>query len=428
MFRLKDSVKLVLGAVRGALLALESGKVYSVNEIAVKVLGYNLEDELYWRSLCEAGLAEECQDQPDPTTFIHSKSTAVSEDTKKLRFIWLELVGDGCNLRCLHCYADSGVGNRSVGARMRFEDWERALRQAYWAGCRKCQFIGGEPFLYRDGNQNVLDLVRAAHACGYDFVEVYTNGTLMTADAVALFSELGTHVALSMYSNQPEIHDRVTTVDGSHAQTVRAIDMLLAGSIKTRVEVVVMRTNQATVEETVAYLRGKGVSTGNPDPLRPAGRGVSEDLFPDLAVLQKYGVLMKPDFTCNERTIYKNMAGNPCLNGKLAITSSGVVFPCIFARDWEVGNARTMDIEAILQEPGLVSVWGNTKDSVLVCRDCEYRYCCRDCRVLAGGTTDHNSFLSNPYPRCSYNPYTGEWGSGLWKVDGNGVPFYERFS
>ncbi|MFA5776222.1 MAG: radical SAM protein [Patescibacteria group bacterium] len=428
MFKLKDSVKMVLGATRGALLALESGKVYSVNEIAVKVLCYDLEDELYWRSLCEASLAEECQNQPDSTTYILSKSTAVSADTNKLRFIWLEVVSDGCNLRCLHCYADSGVGNKSVGESMRFEDWERVLRQAYQAGCRKCQLIGGEPFLYRDGNRNMLDLVRAAHACGYDFVEVYTNGTLMTADAIALFSELGTHVALSMYSSRPEIHDRVTGVDGSHAQTVRAIDMLLASGIKTRVEVVVMRTNQDTVEETIAYLRSKGVSTGNPDPLRPTGRGVSEELFPDLAVLQKYGVLMKPDFTCSERTVRKNMAGNPCLNGKLAITSSGVVFPCIFARGWEVGNARTMDIETVLQEFRLVRVWGSTKDSVLVCRDCEYRYCCRDCRVLAGGSTDHNNFLSNPYPRCSYNPYTGEWGSGLWKVDGNGVPFYERFS
>lgn len=428
MFRLKDGVKLVLGVTRGALLALESGKVYSVNEIAVRVLSYNLDDELYWRSLCEAGLAEECQNQPDPTAFILTKDTAVDAGTKKLRFIWLEIVSDGCNLRCVHCYADSGMGKKSNGEDMRFEDWERVLRQAYQLGCRECQLIGGEPFLYRDGSRHVLDVVRMAHACGYDLVEVYTNGTLMTADAVALFSELGTKVALSMYSSHPEIHDRVTGAVGSHARTVRAIDMLLASGIKTRVEVVVMRANQDTIEETTAYLRSRGVSTGNPDPLRPTGRGVSEELFPDLAVLQRYGVSMKPDFTCSEDTLHKNMAGNSCLNGKLAVTSAGAVLPCIFARSWEVGNARTTDLEGILQTPRLLDVWSNTKDSAFVCRDCEYRYCCGDCRVLAGGSSNRNAFLSNPYPRCSYNPYTGEWGQGLWKVDGNGVPFYERFS
>ncbi|KKT45775.1 MAG: Radical SAM domain protein [candidate division WWE3 bacterium GW2011_GWA2_44_16] len=209
MFKLKESVKLVLGATHGALLALESGKVYNVNDVAVQVLTYGLGDELYWKNLCEVGLAEECQNQPDPTTFILTKDTVVNADTRELHFIWLEIVSDGCNLRCVHCYANSGMGNKSVGETMRFEDWRRVLLQAYQLGCRECQLIGGEPFLYRDTGRNILDVVRMAHACGYNLVEVYTNGTLMSAAAVALFSKLGTNVALSMYSNQPEIHDRV---------------------------------------------------------------------------------------------------------------------------------------------------------------------------------------------------------------------------
>ncbi len=102
MFKLKESVKLVLGATHGALLALESGKVYNVNDVAVQVLTYNLGDELYWKNLRDVGLAEECQNQPDPTTFILTKDTAVNADAKKLLFIWLEIVSDECNLRCVH--------------------------------------------------------------------------------------------------------------------------------------------------------------------------------------------------------------------------------------------------------------------------------------------------------------------------------------
>ena len=30
-----------------------------------------------------------------------------------------------------------------------------------------------------------------------------------------------------------------------------------------------------------------------------------------------------------------------------------------------------------------------------------------------------------PYPRCTYNPYTGQWGRGVWNVNENGQPFYD---
>jgi hypothetical protein len=71
--------------------------------------------------------------------------------------------------------------------------------------------------------------------------------------------------------------------------------------------------------------------------------------------------------------------------------------------------------------------WASTKDQVAVCKDCEYRYVCFDCRPLsegaAGGRAD---YLHAPYPRCTYNPYTGEWRGGLWTVDEQGQPFYDR--
>ncbi len=29
--------------------------------------------------------------------------------------------------------------------------------------------------------------------------------------------------------------------------------------------------------------------------------------------------------------------------------------------------------------------------------------------------------------RCTYNPYTGEWGRGSWKIDKHGNPFLQAF-
>ena len=40
------------------------------------------------------------------------------------------------------------------------------------------------------------------------------------------------------------------------------------------------------------------------------------------------------------------------------------------------------------------------------CKDCEFRYSCKDCRPL--GISVKGSITSQN-PRCKYNPYTGEW-------------------
>ena len=42
----------------------------------------------------------------------------------------------------------------------------------------------------------------------------------------------------------------------------------------------------------------------------------------------------------------------------------------------------------------------------MVCKDCEFRYCCHDCRPLAEGVAGNKKAK---YPRCCYNPYDGEW-------------------
>jgi molybdenum cofactor biosynthesis enzyme MoaA len=69
-------------------------------------------------------------------------------DADGLDFLWLELT-NRCNLRCVHCYTDShpGSGDRDL---LTTGAYESLLRQAYELGCRRVQFIGGEPPLHPD--------------------------------------------------------------------------------------------------------------------------------------------------------------------------------------------------------------------------------------------------------------------------------------
>ena len=45
------------------------------------------------------------------------------------------------------------------------------------------------------------------------------------------------------------------------------------------------------------------------------------------------------------------------------------------------------------------------KDLIDVCKDCEFRYICTDCRAYI---QDKNNIYSKP-AKCNYDPYNAEW-------------------
>jgi MoaA/NifB/PqqE/SkfB family radical SAM enzyme len=54
---------------------------------------------------------------------------------------------------------------------------------------------------------------------------------------------------------------------------------------------------------------------------------------------------------------------------------------------------------------GFIENWNISKDEVEICRDCEYRYACTDCRAF----TDKKANKYARPSRCNYNPYQGLW-------------------
>ncbi|MCG2686268.1 SPASM domain-containing protein, partial [Candidatus Parcubacteria bacterium] len=98
---------------------------------------------------------------------------------------------------------------------------------------------------------------------------------------------------------------------------------------------------------------------------------------------------------------------NPCWGRGLAVSFEGVALPCVFARDMPVGDLKEESLRGVLEGEVLVGLRTITKDKIEVCRDCEYRYACGDCRVLA---LEQTGDLCAKTPFCSYDPYTGVWG------------------
>ncbi|HEY0724672.1 MAG TPA: grasp-with-spasm system SPASM domain peptide maturase [Pyrinomonadaceae bacterium] len=97
---------------------------------------------------------------------------------------------------------------------------------------------------------------------------------------------------------------------------------------------------------------------------------------------------------------------NSCLNRKIGIGADGEIKACP-AMKQSVGNAGHNKLKAVVNDPQLVQIGSITKDQVAVCRDCEFRYVCTDCRAY---TQDANDLYSKP-AKCTYDPYTATWAS-----------------
>ena len=132
-----------------------------------------------------------------------------------------------------------------------FEKWKELIADSYDLGCRRCQFIGGEPTLYRGENEEtVFDLAEHAKTIGFEFIEIFTNGSLLTEEKIKRIKKLGLNVAVSLYSSDETTHDAITKVPGSFKKTTRALELLNEAGIPTRVETVLMRPNEKTIKET----------------------------------------------------------------------------------------------------------------------------------------------------------------------------------
>ncbi|MHA1919668.1 MAG: SPASM domain-containing protein [Promethearchaeota archaeon] len=88
---------------------------------------------------------------------------------------------------------------------------------------------------------------------------------------------------------------------------------------------------------------------------------------------------------------------------KICITKDGEVRPCIYSQI-SIANIFNDNIERIFEK--IKTYWEITKDKVEVCKNCELRYVCFDCREIARIKTN-NLYAKNPY--CQYNPIKGTW-------------------
>lgn len=121
------------------------------------------------------------------------------------------------------------------------------------------------------------------------------------------------------------------------------------------------------------------------------------------------GCVHQEYFVVNVEHFVEAQHFNTCLNRKIGIAANGDIKSC--PSMWNsCGNAQSTPLINIVGTPEWRQLARITKDDIDVCRDCEFRYICTDCRAWLEG-----DLYSKP-AKCSYDPYTATWRS---PVDAN---------
>lgn len=116
------------------------------------------------------------------------------------------------------------------------------------------------------------------------------------------------------------------------------------------------------------------------------------------------GIINYDYFAINIPTYTESLRHNSCLNRKISIDIEGNIKNCPSMTE-SFGNIRDTTLVEAIEKPGFKKYWDINKDKIHVCKDCEFRYICTDCRAYV---EDPEDILSKPL-KCGYNPYTGEW-------------------
>ncbi len=94
-----------------------------------------------------------------------------------LKQVFLYLIDD-CNLRCVQCLYKLDICFQVEKKEIAFEDAVKLISDFRELGAVKLTLMGGEPTLYgkKDGNKQLLELIKKSKELGYEYVRIDTNG------------------------------------------------------------------------------------------------------------------------------------------------------------------------------------------------------------------------------------------------------------
>lgn len=179
-----------------------------------------------------------------------------------------------CNLKCVHCYNDSGAGK--TWNDVTTEKAQTILDDLAVFGVPSVLFSGGEPLMRPD----LFDLIQYAGQRGLRTV-ISTNGTLITADVAKRIKDCGvSYVGISL-DGIGKINDKFRGVEGAFERAVQGIRNCVAVGVRVGLRLTLTKKNVEDLEAFFGFFESEAIERACFYHFVPSGRGgtiASEDL------------------------------------------------------------------------------------------------------------------------------------------------------
>jgi SPASM domain peptide maturase of grasp-with-spasm system len=109
-------------------------------------------------------------------------------------------------------------------------------------------------------------------------------------------------------------------------------------------------------------------------------------------------------FNLSKKHYFESLNKNTCLNKKISIDINGNIKNCPSMKV-NFGNIADSSLIQVLDDTSFKRLWEIKKDNIAICKDCEFRNICTDCRAFIEKPDD---IYSKPL-KCGYDPYTNKW-------------------
>ncbi len=314
----------------------------------------------------------------------------------KLRGIFVHLT-DRCNLKCIHCYVESGAGKHEGLDSGKIHD---LIDELVSLGGRAITISGGEPLLRSDW----FEILK--HACEHLNATLNTNGTLITRESASLLAGIKPYVQISLDGPNAEVHDHVRGA-GTFDATVRGIRLLQEAGMGERliVSMTLMKQNIPWAPEMLSFIEELGVPKVRFLPLHSQGRAKHSWSKLDASVdqyLEWYNhVYYEREAEAPTMEVSAGLTGfllyMPAEEGerwcgignRVVIDCHGNIYPCALLMDEQflIGNIHTMslgDIERSEKLSRLTSLCASRTEEVAACKRCEWKSFCQSaCPALS---------------------------------------------
>jgi radical SAM protein with 4Fe4S-binding SPASM domain len=281
------------------------------------------------------------------------------EEMPPIKGFWL-VPSYKCNNRCVWCYVGGKLEEQSE---VSLSDAKKYLTTMANLGAKTCVLIGGEPSIY----QHIIKVIKFANRLKIK-VKMVTNGRKLSSPKfVRQLKDAGLISCSVSIEGTEKIHDNITRVAGSFAESVTGITNCLDEGLPINTITTVSQLNKDVLVDLIEQMRSIGVkvSAFNMCSSQPSGYGadvgiinlseyarIVEDIGLKYDSARFYGLI--PLCLYDETKLIKLLelgrmkVSCSLLSNSITIDPQGDILPCTHMANLTYGNLNVKeDVQTI---------------------------------------------------------------------------------